>query len=346
MLKVGICGGSGYTGSELVRILLSHPGVRITVITSERSQGRRVSSLFPHFTGLTGLSYESLIPEKIIKKADFFFMALPHAASQEAVSFFYKSGKHVCDLSADYRLKDPRVYETWYGVRHEHRTALKRSVYGLPELYRSRIRRARLVANPGCFPTGAILGIYPLAKKGLVDPDSFVVDSKSGTAGAGRKADTSLSFCEVNESFRAYAIATHRHTPEIEQEVSRVAGRPVRVDFTPHLLPVNRGILTTVYSRLTGKYTTEELLILYRKTFGKEPFVRVLDEGRFPDIRNVRGSNFCDVGLKVNERTGTVIVVTAIDNLVKGASGQAVQNMNIMMGFEETSGLSHTPALP
>jgi len=347
MLKVAICGGSGYAGSELLRLLSLHREVRITAVTSERSSGTEVVELFPHLLGLLDLRFEPLNPQALVKKADLFFLALPHAASQEAVAFFHSGKKHVIDLSADFRLKDPGVYEEWYGVRHEYHAVLRKSVYGLPEIYRKKIKKARVVANPGCYPTGALLALYPALKDGLIEPDSIVVDSKSGTSGAGRKAALPYSFCEVNESFRAYGIATHRHTPEIEQELSIIHGSRVRVDFTPHLLPVNRGILTTVYCRLKEKdLETVSLLERYRNAYRREPFVRVYNEGNLPDVRNVRGTNFCDIGMRVNKRTGTLVVVTAIDNLLKGASGQAIQNMNIMMGFKETEGLEMFAPLP
>lgn len=346
MLKAAICGGSGYTGGELIRLLLGHPNIKVSAITSERSAGKSVTDIFPHLTGLTGLRFEPLEPDRISKKADIIFLALPHAASQDAVNHFFQADKHVIDLSADFRLRDPKTYEKWYGIRHKYTDLLKKAVYGLPEIHRRKISRARLVANPGCYPTGAVLGILPLLRAGIIERDSIVVDSKSGTSGAGRKADEMLSFCEVNESFRAYGIANHRHTPEIEQELSIAGGSEIKVNFTPHLLPVNRGILTTIYCRLKKKAETEEMLSLFRKVYGKEPFIRVYGRDRFPDVRTVRGTNYCDIGLRVNSRTNTLIVVTAIDNLIKGASGQALQNMNIMMGFEETVGLNHAAVLP
>jgi N-acetyl-gamma-glutamyl-phosphate reductase len=346
VIKVGICGGSGYTGSELLRILSLHPSVQITVITSERSAGISVEEYFPHLKGATDLVFERLNPSLIARKADLFFLALPHGASQESVAAFFNEGKKVVDLSADYRLKDHNVYSEWYGTEHRFRAVLKRAVYGLPEINRRRIKRARLVANPGCYPTGALLGLYPLIRKGVVDLSNIVIDSKSGTSGAGRKADTALSFCEVNESFRAYGIAVHRHTPEIEQGIQSVTGESVTVNFTPHLLPVNRGILTTIYGKLRKDLKTSELISLFRRTYAKEPFIRVYEEGRYPDVKNVRGTNFCDIGVCVNRRTSTVVVVTAIDNLMKGASSQAVQNMNLMLGLDETEGLSGFAPLP
>ncbi|HHN64479.1 MAG TPA: N-acetyl-gamma-glutamyl-phosphate reductase [Nitrospirae bacterium] len=346
MLKVAICGGSGYTGSELIRLLSAHPRVEIAAVTSERSAGLAVHQHFPHLRNLSHLKFEPLERERLSEKADLFFLALPHGASQETVAFFVKKGKKVIDLSADYRLKDPETYRRWYGIDHAFPGLLKRAVYGLPELYRKKIKKAVLVANPGCYPTSAVLALMPALKAGIVDPDGIVIDSKSGTSGAGRKADAAYSFCEINESFKAYGVGTHRHTPEIEQTLTGITRKEVIVNFTPHLLPVNRGILTTVYCRLKEKVTYDDVIALYKKAYKREPFVRVYDDSTLPDIRNVRGTNLCDIGLRVVDRTDTLIVVSAIDNLVKGAAGQAIQNMNIMMGFEETEALKEISPLP
>jgi N-acetyl-gamma-glutamyl-phosphate reductase len=346
MLRVFICGGSGYTGGELIRILSNHPGAVITGVTSERSAGKTAGNLFPHLRSYSHLVYEHLNPPENMKKADLFFMALPHGESQRAVDFFFQHGKKVIDLSADYRLRDPATYKKWYNVPHTFQGALRKAVYGLPELYRKKIKKAALIANPGCYPTGAILGLIPALRNALIDSSSIIVDAKSGTSGAGRKADVSVSYCEVNEGFRAYAIGTHRHTPEIEQELSLLAGREITVTFTPHLLPADRGILTTIYAPLLKKTGVGEILKKYNDAYKKEPFVRVLDYGLYPSIKHVRGTNFCDIGLKVNERTNTLIIVTAIDNLVKGASGQAVHNMNIMMGFDEKTALDAVALFP
>lgn len=346
MLKIAICGGSGYTGIELLRILAGHPDARVTAITSEKSAGKRLTALFPHLHKYQDLLFEPLNKEKLLDKADIFFLALPHGASQEAVNFFFRNGKKVIDLSADFRLRDPGTYKDWYGLAHDFVPTLKRTVYGLPEMYRNRIRKARLIANPGCYPTSAILGLLPAIKGGLVDLSSIVIDSKSGTSGAGRKADIAVSFCEVNEGFKAYGIGTHRHTPEIEQELSFLAGENITVDFTPHLLPLDRGILTTIYAKLTKKTDTVSVLNVYKKKYGNEPFVKVLEEGVYPNIKNVRGTNFCQLGVKVNMRTNTLVIVSAIDNLVKGASGQAVHNMNIMTGIEEEKGLTNLALFP
>lgn len=344
MLKVAICGGSGYAGAELLRLLAAHPGARVVAATSERSAGAPVAELHSHLHKYHDLVLEPMEKEKLLKRADVFFLALPHGASQEAVEYFYRNGKKVIDLSADYRLRDPGLYERWYKTPHRFRGALRRAVYGLPEIYRNKIRKASLVANPGCYPTGAILGLYPALRGGLIEPEGIVIDSKSGASGAGRRSEVAFSFCEVEEGVKAYAVAAHRHTPEIEQEVSALAGKEVSVDFTPHLLPIERGILTTIYARLKKSADTAAVLALYRRTYGREPFVRVL--GGLPNVKSVRGTNLCEIGLAVNERTGTLIAVTAIDNLMKGAAGQAVHNMNIMMGFDEEAGLDAQAVYP
>lgn len=345
-LKVAICGASGYTGIELLRILALHRGVVVTAVTSEKSAGARVHELFPFLTHYKSLAFESMDREKLLPKADLFFLALPHGASQEAVHYFFSRGKRVIDLSADYRIANAATYAEWYGLLHRYKDTLKKAVYGLPEIYREKIRKAQLIANPGCYPTSAILGLMPALKSKLIDLSTITIDSKSGTTGAGRKADLGISFCEVNEGFRAYGIATHRHTPEIEQEISFLAGTKVTVNFTPHLLPVDRGILTTIYARLAKKTDSKKVLSLYAKAYASEPFVRVLAEGIFPNIKHVRGTNTCEIGVTVNPRTDTLIIVSAIDNLVKGASGQAVHNMNLMMGFDETEGVAQSALFP
>ncbi|BCB96773.1 N-acetyl-gamma-glutamyl-phosphate reductase [Dissulfurispira thermophila] len=346
MIKVAICGGSGYTGAELLRILSGHHGVEITTVTSEKSAGKKVTDLFPHLHKYSYLIYEPLDKKEILNKADVFFMALPHAASQEAVDYFFKKGKKVIDLSADYRLSDTAVYEEWYKTPHNYADTLRNAVYGLPEIHREEIKQSSLIANPGCYPTAAILGLYPSIKEGIIDVESIIIDAKSGTSGAGRKADIGFSYCEVNEGFKAYGIVSHRHTPEIEQELSAIAGRGIKINFTPHLVPMDRGIISTMYAKMLKKVETAEVISIYKKYYDAEPFVNVLNEGVYPNAKNVRGSNFVEIGLKVNNRTNTLIIVSAIDNLVKGASGQAVQNMNIIMGIKETTALESLAVFP
>ncbi len=345
-LKIAIVGSSGYTGGELYRLLLHHRHVMVTAVTSEKSAGQPLISIFPHLAGLTDLICEPLDPATIARKADVVFLALPHVTAQEAAFRFYQLGKKVVDLSADYRLTDPALYEKWYEHCHQYPDLLKQAVYGLPEIHREEIKKAQLIANPGCYPTSAILGLAPLVKKGVIDLETIIVDSKSGVSGAGRSPSLAHQFCEVNEGLMAYKIGTHRHTPEIEQELGALAGRAVTLSFTPHLIPMNRGILCTIYAALNTAMDSAQLHGMYEEFFRNEPFVRVLPVGVFPNVRNVRGSNFCDIGVYADQRTGRAVVVTAIDNLVKGASGQAIQNMNLMLGWDETEGLKLAGLFP
>jgi N-acetyl-gamma-glutamyl-phosphate reductase len=345
MLKVAVVGASGYTGVELLRILSGHPEVAVTCVTSERSAGKTVAEIFPSVRDRYTQVLEKLEPMQVCEKADFIFTALPHQAAMLVVPSFLEKGKKVVDLSADYRFHDPALYGAWYQP-HMNPDLLAKSVYGLPELHRKAIAGSDLVGNPGCYPTSIILGLAPLLKKGLLDISTIIADSKSAVSGAGRGAKVDTLFCEVNEGFKAYGIASHRHTPEIEQELSFLAGAPVTISFTPHLVPMDRGILSTLYATLTKETSVKELLSLYQKFYRNEGFVRILPEGVYPSTLYVRGSNFCDIGLTIDKRTGRVIVVSAIDNLVKGASGQAVQNMNIMNGFPENLGLDALPLFP
>lgn len=339
MLKVAIVGASGYTGLELIRILYRHPEVAVTCLTSEQSAGRKISDIFPTLRDRCDLTLENLEPVRVAGKADLIFTALPHKASMEVVPAFLKLGKHVIDLSADYRLNDPEVYGAWYEP-HLNPVNLKKAVYGLPEIRRTKIKGARLVANPGCYPTSVILGLAPLLTKGLIHTGDIIADSASGVTGAGRAAKVENLYCEVNEGFRAYGVGgVHRHTPEIEQELSLLAREQLVITFTPHLVPMDRGILSTIYATPRKATTTGKLVKLYQEFYRGEPFVRVLPQGSLPSTAFVRGSNFCDIAPLADDRTGRIIIVSAIDNLVKGASGQAVQNMNIMLGCDERLGL-------
>jgi len=345
MLKVAIVGASGYTGIELLRILHGHSEVAVTCVTSERSAGKPIAGIFPTVRGRCNYILENLEPVRVADKADIIFTALPHKAAMEVAPTFLQLGKRVIDLSADYRLKNPSEYAAWYEP-HMNPELLQKAVYGLPEIRRNKIRKAELIANPGCYPTSIILGLAPLLKKKAVELQSIIADSKSGVSGAGRGAKVDTLFCEVNNGFKAYGVATHRHTPEIEQELSLLAGEQFKISFTPHLVPMNRGILSTIYGKLKENYTTTQLIEMYNEFYQGEAFVRVLPEGDFPSTLHVQGSNLCDIGLTVDQRTGRVIVVSAIDNLIKGASGQAVQNMNIMNGFPESLGLETLPLFP
>ena len=345
MIKVCIYGGSGYTGEELLRLLLNHPEAEVVSITSRRFAGVPVSEVYPVFTGRTDLVYTDDKPEALSDRADLVFLALPHGVSMGIAPIFVDAGKKVIDLSADFRIRDVGVYESWYR-KHTAAALIKEAFYGLPELYRDDIRGARLLANPGCYPTSVILGLAPALSFGLIDPSSVIADSKSGVSGSGREPQIGSLFCEVAEGFKAYKLEGHRHIPEMEQELGILAGRQMTISFIPHLLPVKRGILTTIYGKLAKDIGTEEALEIYRRFYGKEPFVRVYRAGRFPNISSIAGSNFCDIGVSVDKRTGRLIAVSAIDNLVKGASGQAIQNMNLMYGLPEEMGLPLTGLYP
>nr|WP_320116360.1 N-acetyl-gamma-glutamyl-phosphate reductase [uncultured Desulfuromonas sp.] len=344
-MKVAVVGASGYTGVELLRLLVRHPHVELCSITSRQYDGMNIAQVFPSLAGLVSLPCSQIDVQKIGQDADFVFTALPHKTAMDVVPGFLDQGCKVVDLSADYRLHDVAVYESWY-QKHTSPELLKEAVYGLVELYRDDIVAARLVANPGCYPTSVALAVTPLLRNGLIDHRSLVVDSKSGTSGAGRSAKTGSLFCEVNEGFKAYSVGNHRHTPEIEQTLSEQAGESVIINFTPHLLPVNRGILTTCYAQLSDGVDGEQLKALYEDFYADQPFVRLFPGGQLPNVAFVRGSNYADLGFVVDERTRRVIVVSAIDNLVKGAAGQAVQNMNVMAGYDETLGLDVVPLFP
>jgi len=339
MLKIGIMGASGYAGEELLRILLDHPEVQITAVAA-KIDPVNICKLYPWLKGRLDLECRDMSAEEVSKKCDMVFLALPHKASMQFAPIFLKKGLKVIDLSADFRIKDVNVYEKWYELKHECPEYIKDAVYGLPEFYRKEVKKADLIANPGCYPTSVILGCAPLLKKNLVDPDSIISDSKSGVSGAGRVLAQALMSKEVENSFKPYKVNAHRHMPEIDQEIALMAGSKVSVNFVPHLVPMERGMMSTIYLQLKKNISTSEALKLYKDFYSKEYFVRVMDEGIFPDTKNVVRTNFCDIGCKVFPEKSLVIVVTAIDNLVKGASGQAVQNMNIMYGFEEKLGLN------
>ncbi len=345
MVNVGIYGASGYTGQELLRLLLRHPEVRIAALTSRRYAGMQVSDVYPVFFGLTGLSFMDASPAEVAQVCDVVFLALPHGVSMQIAGEFLNAGKKVIDLSADFRLRDVRIYEQWYR-EHTAKTIIKEAVYGIPELYGNVVSRARLIANPGCYPTSAILGLAPLVAEKWIDTASIIVDSKSGVSGAGREPQVGTLFCEVDEGFRAYKVGQHRHTPEMEQELGCLADHDIRISFAPHLLPVSRGILSTMYATLHKDVTAADMNDLYRSFYEGKPFVRICREGTLPNISSVRGSNYCDIGVTVDGRTKRAIIVSAIDNLIKGASGQAIQNMNLMCGFDEVAGLQMIPLFP
>jgi N-acetyl-gamma-glutamyl-phosphate reductase len=345
MIKAAIFGASGYTGQELARILLGHPQVKLVAVTSRRFAGQAVFEVFPALQGLTSLKYQNATPAEIGNVCDIVFLALPHGVSMEIAPEFIKTGKKVIDLSADYRLRDVKVYEAWYG-KHSSTKFIKDAVYGIPELYRTKIKKTKLVANPGCYPTGIILGLAPALKEKLLDVSTIIADSASGVSGAGREPLVGSLFCEVDGGFKAYKVGKHRHLPEIEQELNALAGKKFAITFTPHLLPVKRGILSTIYAKLSKDVSLSDLHSLYSAFYADEKFVRICPQGVYPNISSVCGSNYCDIGLFIDSRTKRVIIMAAIDNLIKGAAGQAVQNMNIICGFEEDTGLHTVPLYP
>ncbi len=339
MLKVAVVGATGYTGEELVKLLSCHPKVKIVSLTAKIDRPEKIQALYPGLLGKIDMVCELPNEEKAAALADFVFLALPHRVSMEVAPRFLKKKKRVIDLSADYRLpKD--IYARWYGAAHKDAAGLKAAIYGLPELNREKIKTATLIANPGCYPTSIVLGLIPLLKGALIDTSYIIADSKSGVTGAGRGADIALSFCEVNENLKAYKVGEHQHSPEIIQELSKVAKKDVNLVFVPHLVPINRGILSTIYTRMKKNADTASVVGLYKRHYLKEPFVKVLDEGQLPQLKDVRGTNFCHIGIKADPNKGLCVIVSAIDNLTKGAAGQAVQNMNIMCGFNEKEGLA------
>ncbi len=336
MLKVGIIGATGYTGEELVRILSGHPRAKLTSLSAIVDKEEPISKIFPRLKGKIGLICKKPDTERDIDAVDLVFLALPHRVSMEVAPKFLSRGKRVIDLSADYRLP-AQIYKIWYGVEHKDDENLKKAVYGLPELYMLQIKKADLIANPGCYPTSVILALAPLLKDGVVETDYIIVDTKSGVTGAGRKGVLSLSFGEVNENMKPYKINEHQHKPEIDKILSSIAGHPIDVVFVPHLMSISRGILSTIYLRLKKKISQDEILSNYMEFYRDKPFVRVMGDGDIPQLRNVFMTNYCDIGIKATE--ANVVVVSCIDNLGKGAAGQAVQNMNLLCGFNETDGL-------
>lgn len=343
--KAAIFGASGYTGQELIRILSGHPQVELAAVTSRRYAGVKVSDVFPSLAGLTFLTYTNASPREIAGICDVVFLALPHGVSMEIAPVFLEAGKKVIDLSADYRLRDPATYEEWY-AKHSSAGLFGQAVYGLPELYRDAVKTSSLIANPGCYPTSIILGLAPALKNKLLDVSTIIADSASGVSGAGRDPAVGSLFCEADGGFKAYKVGKHRHTPEIEQELNKLAGEKFFISFTPHLLPVKRGILSTMYASLRKEATQADLHALYASFYAGEKFIRICSAGTFPNLSSVCGSNYCDIGLTVDPRTRRVIIISAIDNLVKGAAGQAVQNMNLVCALPEDSGLGAPPLYP
>lgn len=344
-IRAGIVGVSGYTGIELLRLLAGHPSMIVTRATSRADAGKTIAEVHPAFRGIPEDTLVVSLPdmEDLGENCDVVFLAVPHGTAAELAARLAQAPVKIVDLSADFRLRDPKVYEEWYKTPHTADNLLKEAVYGLPELYREAIKKARLVANPGCYPTAAILGLAPAVRNSLIETDDIVVNAVSGTSGAGRGAKAANLFCEVQDSFRPYGLASHRHTPEIEQEVSLLAGKEVRLSFNPHLAPMSRGILETIYCRLRPGVSEEQARDAYAAACESAPWVRLLPKGRLPETRFVRGSMFCDIALVHDPRTGRLIIASAIDNLCRGASGQALANANLMCGLPENEGLPAAP---
>ncbi len=346
MIKAGIIGSTGYAGQELVRLLMQHPDVEIVWYGSRSYIDQQYADVFQNMFQIVDAKCMDDNMDALADTADVIFTATPQGLCASLVNEDVLNKVKIIDLSADFRIKDVEVYEKWYGIQHKSPSYIKEAVYGLCEINREDIKGARLIANPGCYTTCSILTCYPLVKEGLIDPNTIIVDAKSGTSGAGRGAKTANLFCEVNENMKAYGVATHRHTPEIEEQLGYAAGYPIIINFTPHLVPMNRGILATAYASLKEGVTEEQIRAAYDKYYANEKFVRVLKPGVCPETRWVEGSNYVDVNFKVDLRTHRVIMMGAIDNLVKGAAGQAVQNMNLAFGLDESTGLNLVPMFP
>ncbi|WP_300670277.1 N-acetyl-gamma-glutamyl-phosphate reductase [Desulfoluna sp.] len=338
MIKAGIIGATGYTGAELVRMLSAHPDVELTVITSRQYKGTKISDVYPALAGRSELVCEAYDPETFSERVDIAFTALPHKIPMGIVPELLERGVRVVDLSADFRFRNVTAYEAWYQP-HTAPELSEHAVYGLCELYHDEIRKARVVGNPGCYPTTILLALVPLLRAGIIKAEGIVSDSKSGVSGAGRGLSLGAHFCEANESFKPYKVEGHRHRPEIEEVLSLAHGADMEITFIPHLLPMTRGMLSTIYCTLVDGKTEEDARKALEAAYSERPFVRLREKGKMPDILHVQHTNFCDIGLSSDPRNGRLVVVSAIDNLVKGASGQAIQNMNIMAGLDERAGL-------
>ena len=338
MINVGIAGASGYTGVELVKLISNHPKAKLCAVTSNSYNGKSLADIFPSMRGFKNLICEELDIKLLSKKVDVMFLALPHKVSMTHVPALLEHKVKVVDLSADYRFTDAKAYESAY-QEHTSKHLLKKSVYGLSEIYRDRIKTSNLVGNPGCYPTSILLPLLPLLKEGLIRSDGIISDSKSGVSGAGRSLSLSTHFCEVNESFNAYKIGNHRHTPEINEILSDHSQQKTAITFVPHLLPLTRGMLSTIYAQTTNAASENNIRKTFDSYYGDEPFVRILDKNMYPAISHVKGTNCCDIGFHFDEKTKQIIIVSAIDNLLKGAAGQAVQNMNILFGLNDETGL-------
>ncbi len=345
-MKAAIIGATGYSGAELIRFLHQHPYIKDYTVHSSSQVGVEISESYPQLNQISSLPLQEINSLKISEEADIVFMATPSGISKDLTPDFVENGVKVIDLSGDFRFKNPEVYETWYKQKAAPKEVLQKAVYGLTELNREQVKEAKLIANPGCYPTATILGLSPLLKNINIDSGSIVIDAKSGASGAGRKASLGINFCEVNENFRIYKVNEHQHIPEIEQGLKTVCPQLQPIKFNTHLVPMTRGIMATIYCKPLEKTSQKLLVELYQQFYEKEPFVRIRKEGEYPATKEVYGSNFCDIGVTYDERTGWITVVAVIDNLVKGAAGQAIQNLNVMLGIDEASGLNGPPLFP
>lgn len=339
MINISVIGSTGYAGIELVRLLSAHPKANIVHLVSHSHVGESIADLYPNFRGICDKICSPLDIETVAQDSDIVFTSLPHGTSDTIVHFLHSQGVKIIDLSADYRYRDVAVYEKWYNRVHENPQLIDKSVYGLPEVYRTDIQNADIVGNPGCYSTCSILGLAPLVASHIVDPASIIIDAKSGATGAGKSLSQGLHFCELDGTMRAYKIATHRHTSEIEEVLGLFGQQEIRLSFTPHLMPTKRGILCTMYADLNNSFTFNYIYDMYREFYAGESFIQIYNEGKLPEPKAVNGSNDCHIGFVIDERLNRIVVVAAIDNLIKGASGQAIQNMNIMFGLEDTTGL-------
>ncbi|MGP4080734.1 N-acetyl-gamma-glutamyl-phosphate reductase [Pseudalkalibacillus sp. R45] len=345
-MKAAIIGGTGYGAVELVRLLHNHPLVEISTIVSHSNSGKELQSIYPHLSDIIDTSFAEMDVAKVSEEVDLVFFGTPSGVSSELIPQFMEHGVKCIDLAGDFRLKSPDIYETWYKKTAPPSQYTDQAIYGLSEIYPDDVKNATLIANPGCYPTATLLALIPVLKEQLIEPQSIIIDAKSGLSGAGRSQSLTAHFSETNENFRAYKVAAHQHIPEIEQVLANESGVDLQVSFTPHLVPMTRGIMCTIYSKLTTGQTTEELIALYKSFYKDHPFVRIRPEGVIPATKEVYGSNYCNIGFTVDDRTGRVTIVSVIDNLVKGAAGQAIQNMNLMQGWDEQTGLTNVPIYP
>lgn len=345
-MKAGIVGANGYSGMELIRLLRNHPSVHVEMVVSHATQGAAASDVMPHLTGILDQPLEAFDPEQLAERVDVVFFATPAGVSKDLLPECLKRSLICIDLSGDFRLKEPGNYETWYHHSAADPSLLKEAVYGLSEVNRRQIEGARFIANPGCYPTASLLGLAPALKDGAIDPESIIIDGKSGESGSGRKAMIGSLFSEVNENVRAYKLGKHQHTPEIEQEIAEIGGQEAAITLTTHVIPMTRGLMTTIYANLKKGYSSKEFLELYRHYYEKSPFVRIRPLGTWPATKEVFGSNYCDIGLNVDGRTRRLTIISVIDNVVKGAAGQAIQNLNIIKGWDERTGLELAPVYP